>query len=68
MLIPLINLKGGSASFEKPETFPVKQRLEMMRNVAEKSVFMDRLMTHNTMNAAVTMTFVLVVLLSLVLI
>jgi hypothetical protein len=67
MLVPLINLKGGVANFDKPETFPVKQRLEIMRNVAEKSVFMDRIMTNNTMNTAVTMTFILVVLLSLVL-
>lgn len=67
MLVPLINLKGGAANFDKPETFPVRQRLEMMRNVAEKSVFMDRIMNHNTMNTAVTMTFILVVLLSLVL-
>jgi hypothetical protein len=67
MLIPLINLKGGTANFDKPETFPVKQRIEIMRNVAEKSVFMDRVLTHNTMNTAITMTFILVILLSLVL-
>lgn len=67
MLVPLINLKGGTANFEKPETFPVKQRIEMMRNVAEKSVFMDRIMNHNTMNAALAMTFMLAVFLSLIL-
>ncbi|WP_308874403.1 hypothetical protein [Thiothrix subterranea] len=67
MLVPLINLKGGSANYEKPETFPVKQRIEMMRNVAEKSVFVDRMLNQNTMNTAITMTFMLAVVLGLVL-
>ncbi len=67
VLVPLINLKGGVAHFDKPETFHVKQRVEIMRNVAEKSVFMDRMMTHNTMHTAIIMTSILVVLLSLVL-
>lgn len=67
MLVPLINLKGGNANFEKPETFPVKQRVELMRNVAEKSVFMDRMLHQNTMSTAITMTFMLVVVLGLVL-
>ena len=68
MLIPLINLKGGKASFEKVETLPVQQRIEIMRNVAEKSVFNEHLMQHNNVHAAFLITFCLVVLLSLVLI
>lgn len=67
MLVPLINLKGGAANYDKPETFPVKQRVEMMRNVAEKSVFVDKMLNQNTMNTAITMTFMLVVVLALVL-
>jgi hypothetical protein len=39
----------------------------MMRNVAEKSVFMDKMLNQNTMNTAITMTFMLVVVLALVL-
>lgn len=68
MLIPLINLKGGCASFEKIETLPVQQRIEIMRNVAEKSVFNEHLMQHNNVHAAFLITFCLVVLLSLVLV
>lgn len=68
MLIPLINLKGGNANFEKPETFPVMQRVEIMRNAAEKAVFMDRIAKGNDLNTAIAFTLVLVVLLSLVLI
>ncbi len=68
LLIPLINLKGGQASFEKPETLPVQQRLEIMRNVAEKSVFMERMVKQNDVHTAITITFVLVILLALVLV
>jgi hypothetical protein len=68
MLIPLINLKGGKANFEKPETFPVKQRLEIMRNAAEKAVFMDRIAKGNDLNIAIAFTLILTVLLSLVLV
>ncbi len=68
MLVPLINLKGGKASFEKPETLPVQQRLEHMRTVAEKSVFNEYMLKQNDINAAVLITLGLVILLSLVLI
>lgn len=68
MLIPLINLKGGQATFEKPETFPVKQRIELMRNAAEKSVFLERTANSNDTHTAIAFTLVLVVLLSLVLV
>lgn len=67
MLIPLINLKGGQANFEKPETLNVQTRMELMRNIAEKSVFMDQLSAHNHVHTAIAMSFVLVVLLALVL-
>lgn len=68
MLIPLINLKGGNASFEKPETLNVQTRVELMRNVAEKSVFVERVMNHNTMNSALALTLILMVLLALILV
>jgi hypothetical protein len=69
MLIPLINLKGGKATYEKPETLNVQTRLELMRNTAEKAVFMDHHMNkHNTVNAAFGITLVVLLLLSLTLI
>lgn len=68
MLIPLINLKGGEAHFEKPETLNVQTRVELMRNIAEKSVFMDRMMNQNTMNTAVAVTFIMTMLLALILV
>ncbi|EIJ34648.1 hypothetical protein [Thiothrix nivea] len=67
MLIPLINLKGGEAHFEKPETLNVQTRVELMRNIAEKSAFMDQLSTHNSFHTGVAMSFILIVLLALVL-
>lgn len=69
MLVPLINMKGGSASFEKPETLNVQTRLETMRTVAEKSVFMERHLDRpNTVNTAFAVTAILLLLLSLSLI
>jgi cell division protein ZapA (FtsZ GTPase activity inhibitor) len=41
MLIPIINIKGGHATFEKPETFPVEQRINGIHNVAKKQVLME---------------------------
>lgn len=67
LLVPIINLKGGEANFEKPETFPVKQRVEIMRNIAEKSVFMDKMNEQNTPNVAIALTFTLIILLSVIL-
>lgn len=68
MLIPLINLKGGSANFEKPETLHVQTRLELMRNIAEKTVFMDRMLHHNSANTAMGISLVLLLLLALTLV
>lgn len=65
MLIPLINLKGGEAHFEKPETLNVQARMELMRNIAEKTVFMDRMMKHNSANTAMSISLVLLLLLTL---
>jgi hypothetical protein len=69
MLIPLINMKGGKASFEKPETLNVQTRIETMRTVAEKTVFMEHHMARpNTVNTAFAVTVILLLLLSLSLI
>ncbi len=65
MLIPLINLKGGNANFEKPETLNVQTRMELMRNIAEKTVFMDRMMKQNSVNTAMSISLVLLLLLTL---
>ena len=40
-LIPIINIKGGHATFEKPETFPVEKRINGIHNVAKKQVVME---------------------------
>ncbi len=52
LLIPLINIRGGSASFAKPETFHVKQRVEIMRNVAERTAHTERQPHHNPLPTA----------------
>ena len=41
MLIPIINIKGGHATFEKPETLSVEQRVNAIHNVAKKQVLME---------------------------
>lgn len=69
MLIPLINMKGGAASFDKPETLNVQSRLELMRTIAEKSVLMEHHLNRpNSINTAFAVTAVLLLLLSLSLI
>lgn len=66
MLVPLINMKGGQASFDKPETLNVQTRLELMRTTAEKAAFMEQLQVkHNSVNTAFAISLVLLLLLSL---
>ena len=52
ILIPLINIRGGTASFTKAETFHVKQRVEIMRNAAERMAHMERQNHNNPVPAA----------------
>lgn len=69
MLVPLINLKGGMVGFEKPDTLNVQARVELMRNTAEKTVFMERHMNQpNSVNTAFAVSLILLLLLSLTLI
>ncbi|HRJ54030.1 MAG TPA: hypothetical protein PLE99_14830 [Candidatus Thiothrix moscowensis] len=68
MLVPLINLKGGHATFEKPETLNVQTRMEMMRNVAERAVFLDKFGQRNSVNTALLVSLALMLLLALILV
>lgn len=66
ILIPLINIRGGTARFAKPETFHVKQRVEIMRNVAERMAHMERQVHYNPLpNAVVALVVVSTVLFAL---
>ena len=40
ILIPLINIKGGTAKFTKLESMPVNKHIEKMMFVAEKTMFL----------------------------
>lgn len=64
ILIPLINIRGGEAHFKKQETFHVKQRLELMRNIAEKATHMEQTSKHRPFNVAFIIVLVLVVILA----
>lgn len=66
LIIPIINLKGGAASFEKPETLPVDKRVEIMRNVAEKTFFMNQMHQQKNANKSLITIFVVIILLSLI--
>lgn len=58
ILIPLINIRGGTASFAKPETFHVKQRVEIMRNAAERMAHMERQPQNNPVPTALVAVLV----------
>ena len=62
ILIPLINLRGGNAAFEKAETFHVKSRVEIMRTAAERVAFMEQ----HTKTSPMKSAFVIVTVLALV--
>lgn len=64
ILIPLINIRGGEARFKKPETFHVKQRIELMRNIAEKATHLEQTGKHRPFNIAFVIVLVLVVILA----
>ena len=67
ILIPLINIRGGQASFTKPETFHVQQRVELMRNLSERFAHTDKLQSNSDTLpiAIIMMVLISTVLLSL---
>ncbi len=65
ILIPLITVRGGHASFEKAETFHVQTRLEIMRNVAERVAHMEQVkQSGNPMESAVVIVLILTLAMS----
>ncbi len=57
ILIPLINMRGGDASFDKPETLPAKTRIEFMRTTAEKSAQMAMVTALYQPNQSISKSF-----------
>lgn len=68
ILIPLINIRGGNAQFEKAETFHVKMRVEIMRNAAERLAHMERQKKANPVESAVMIVVVLGLVMSVLLV
>lgn len=59
ILIPLINIRGGTATFAKAETLHVQQRVEIMRSAAERMAHMERQTSYNPLPNAVVAVVVL---------
>jgi hypothetical protein len=68
ILIPLINLRGGTAAFEKAETFHVKARVEIMRNAAERVAYMEQQAKTSPVKSAFVIVTVLALVMSVLLI
>jgi hypothetical protein len=62
VLVPIINMKGGSATFQKPETMPVDKHLEKMYFLAQKGTLENFHKEQRPFHTAFIVSFLLLII------